>query len=667
MSNLTTKMADAIRILAIDAVEKAKSGHPGAPMGMAEMGLVLWRKHLNHNPSNPKWFNRDRFVLSNGHASMFIYSLLHLTGYKSVSIEDIKAFRQLHSKTPGHPENFVTEGIETTTGPLGQGIANAVGMALAEKLLGGEFNKDGMNIVDHNTYCVLGDGCLMEGISHEVCSLAGTLGLSKLTVLYDDNDISIDGNVGPWFSEDVKKRFEAYGWNVIGQLDGHNIDTVDKAIADANKSDKPTLIICKTIIGKGSPNKAGGHGIHGAALGEEEIIATRKNLNWEHPAFEIPSDLKASWDCKEDGKVKEDAWNELFAKYKSAYPELASEFERRMSDKMPADFSAKMEKALADLPLEKIATRKASQNALDAIAPHLPEIFGGSADLTGSNLTNFTNCKKVTKDDMGNYLSYGVREFGMSAIMNGMKLHAGYLPYGGTFLTFCDYSRNAIRMSALMKEKVIHMFTHDSIGLGEDGPTHQSVEHIPSLRIIPNLDVWRPADSLESFVAWRYALENDGTPSALIFSRQGVPVLASDKALAPKIAKGGYVLQDEDDYDIIIIGTGTELSLAVEAKEELNKQGKKVRVVSMPSTNVFDKQDREYRKSVIPCGKKVIVVEASKTDVWYKYIRSGGDVVGIDTFGESAPADELYKLFNITTARVVEVANEILAKSSCAK
>jgi transketolase len=667
MSNLTTKMADAIRILAIDAVEKAKSGHPGAPMGMAEMGLVLWRKHLSHSPSNPKWFNRDRFVLSNGHASMFIYSLLHLTGYKSVSIEDIKAFRQLHSKTPGHPENFVTEGIETTTGPLGQGVANAVGMALAEKLLAGEFNKDGMDIVDHNTYCVLGDGCLMEGISHEVCSLAGTLNLSKLTILYDDNDISIDGNVGPWFSEDVKKRFEAYGWNVIGQIDGHNIQMVDNAIADAKKSDKPTLIICKTIIGKGSPNKAGGHGIHGAALGEEEVIATRKNLNWEHPAFEIPSELKSQWDCNSEGKEKEDAWDELFAKYKSAHPKLASEFERRMNDKMPADFKEKMEKALADLPLEKIATRKASQNALDAIAPHLPEIFGGSADLTGSNLTNFANCQKVTKDDMCNYLSYGVREFGMSAIMNGMKLHAGYLPYGGTFLTFCDYSRNAIRMSALMKEKVIHMFTHDSIGLGEDGPTHQSIEHIPSLRIIPNLDVWRPADSLESFVAWRYALENDGTPSALIFSRQGVPVLAKDKALASSIAKGGYVLEDEDNYDIIIIGTGTELSLAVEAKAKLNKQGKKVRVVSMPSTNVFDKQDKKYRKSVIPCGKKVIVVEASKTDVWYKYIRSGGDVVGIDTFGESAPADELYKLYNITTKRVVEVANEILAKSSCSK
>ena len=665
MSNLTTKMADAIRFLAIDAVEKAQSGHPGAPMGMAEMGLVLWKKHLSHSPSNPKWFNRDRFVLSNGHASMFIYSLLHLTGYKSVSIDDIKSFRKLHSKTPGHPENFVTEGIETTTGPLGQGVANAVGMALAEKLLAGEFNKDGLDIVNHNTYCILGDGCLMEGISHEVCSLAGTLKLSKLTVLYDDNDISIDGNVGPWFSEDVKKRFEAYGWNVIGQIDGHNIETVDKAIEDANKSDKPTLIICKTIIGKGSPNKAGGHGIHGAALGADEVKATRKHLNWEHDAFVIPSELKEQWDCKESGKEKEDKWNELFAKYKSAHPDLASEFERRMQGKMPSDFEQKMEKALDELPLEKIATRKASQNALDAIAPALPELFGGSADLTGSNLTNFKNCKKVDANTMGNYLSYGVREFGMSAIMNGMKLHAGYLPYGGTFLTFCDYSRNAIRMSALMKEKVIHMFTHDSIGLGEDGPTHQSVEHIPSLRIIPNLDVWRPADSLESFVAWKYALSNEGTPSALIFSRQGVPVLAKDKSMVSKIEKGAYVLEEDNDFDIIIIGTGTELSLAVEAKAELNKEGKKVRVVSMPSTNVFDKQDEEYKKSILPCGKPVIVVEAAKSDAWYKYIRFDGEVVGIDTFGESAPAEELYKLYNITTENVVKVAKKYIKGSCC--
>jgi len=659
-NNLTTKMADAIRILAIDAVEKAKSGHPGAPMGMAEMGLVLWKKYLNHSPVNPKWSNRDRFVLSNGHASMFIYSLLHLTGYKSVSIEDIKSFRQLHSKTPGHPENFVTEGIETTTGPLGQGIANAVGMALAEKLLAGEFNKDGMDIVDHNTYCIVGDGCLMEGISHEVCSLAGTLKLSKLIVMYDDNDISIDGNVGPWFSEDVKKRFEAYGWNVIGQIDGHSIEEVDKALAGAKANDKPTLIICKTVIGQGSPNKAGGHGIHGAALGPDEIEATRKNLNWDLPPFEIPTDLKASWDCKEDGTKKENDWNDLFSTYKAKYPKEAEDFERRMNDKLPNDFCKQMDKALEELKLEKIATRKASQNALDLIAPHLPELFGGSADLTGSNLTNSKVSKKVTADTMGNYLSYGVREFGMTAIMNGMKLHAGFVPYGGTFLTFCDYSRNAIRMSALMREKVIHVFTHDSIGLGEDGPTHQSVEHIPSLRLIPNLDVWRPADSLESFIAWKYAILNDGTPSVLIFSRQGVPVLADDKALASKIEKGGYILKDENNFDIILIGTGTELSLAVEAKEVLNKEGIKVRVVSMPSTNVFDKQDKEYQKEVLPNGAKVVVVEAAKSDAWYKYIRSGGAVVGMDTYGESAPADQLYKYFNITTENVVKTAKEVL-------
>jgi len=661
MSNkLTTKMADAIRILSIDAVEKAKSGHPGAPMGMAEMGLVLWKKYLNHNPKNPKWSNRDRFVLSNGHASMFIYSLLHLTGYDSVSIDDIKSFRQLHSKTPGHPENFVTDGIETTTGPLGQGIANAVGMALAEKLLADEFNKDGMNIVDHNTYCFLGDGCLMEGISHEVCSLAGTLNLSKLTVLYDDNDISIDGNVGAWFSEDVKKRFEAYGWNVIGQIDGHNIDAVDKAILEANKSDKPTLVICKTIIGKGSPNKAGGHGIHGAALGADEIKATRANLGWDLPEFEIPSDIKNDWDCTSEGTQKEQHWNELFSKYKEKHPKLASEFERRMNGDMPSDFKENMKKALADLPLEKIATRKSSQNALDAIAPHLPELFGGSADLTGSNLTNTKLSVKVTKETTGNYLSYGVREFGMSAIMNGMKLHSGYIPYGGTFLTFCDYSRNAIRMSALMKEKVIHVFTHDSIGLGEDGPTHQSVEHIPSLRIIPNLDVWRPADTLESFVAWKYALENEGTPSALIFSRQGCPVLASDKSLVSSIEKGGYVLEEDSGFEAIIIGTGSELTLAVEAKAELNKEGKKIRVVSMPSTNVFDKQDKAYRDSILTKGTPVIVVEAAKSDAWYKYIRSGGEVVGMDTYGESAPAEELYKYFNITTSEVVKaVKNNI--------
>jgi transketolase len=658
-NQLTKQMADAIRILAIDAVEVPKSGHPGAPMGMAEMGLVLWKKYLRHNPKNSKWANRDRFVLSNGHASMFIYSLLHLTGY-DLSINDLKQFRQLHSKTPGHPENYMTDGIETTTGPLGQGVANAVGMALAEKLLSGEFNKDGMDIVDHRTYCFLGDGCLMEGISHEVCSLAGTLKLNKLTVLYDDNGISIDGDVIDWFDEDVKKRFESYGWNVIGQIDGHNIEAVDKAIADSKNSDKPTLIICKTVIGEGSPNKAGGHGIHGAALGADEIAATRKNLNWSsNTPFEIPSDIKNDWDCIDSGKSYENEWNELFAKYKASYPKEASEFERRMKNEMPSDFEANMKKALDNLDLEKIATRKASQNALDAIAPYLPEFFGGSADLTGSNLTNFKDIQKVTKNTMGNYLSYGVREFGMAAIMNGMRLHAGYLPYGGTFLTFCDYSRNAIRMSALMKIKVIHVFTHDSIGLGEDGPTHQSVEHIPSLRIIPNLDVWRPADSLESFVAWKYALEVEGTPSALIFSRQGCPVLAKDKSLVPQIQKGGYVLEDEDNFDIILIGTGSELILAVEAKEILNKDGIKVRVVSMPSTNVFDKQDDSYKKSVLS-DKPVVVVEAAKSDVWYKYIRNGGDVVGMDTFGESAPASVLYKHFNITSENVAKVAKEII-------
>jgi transketolase len=656
---LTTQMADAIRILSIDAVEKAKSGHPGAPMGMAEIGLVLWKKYLKHNPNNPKWANRDRFVLSNGHGSMFIYSLLHLTGY-SLSIEDIKKFRQLHSKTPGHPENYVTEGIETTTGPLGQGISNAVGMALAEKLLSGEFNKDGMNIVDHYTYCCLGDGCLMEGISHEVCSLAGTLKLNKLIALYDDNGISIDGEVGDWFNEDVRKRFEAYGWNVIGQIDGHNISAIDNAIEEAKKSDRPTMIICKTVIGKGSPNKAGGHSIHGAALGDEEIAATRKNINWPSSTpFEIPSNIKNEWDCRDSGKSLESEWNELFSKYKSSHPKLASEFERRMNNAMPETFEADMAKALDSIELSNIATRKASQNALDAIAPYLPELFGGSADLTGSNLTNSKVSKKVTVNTMGNYLSYGVREFGMTAMMNGMRLHAGYLPYGGTFLTFCDYSRNAIRMSALMKQKVIHVFTHDSIGLGEDGPTHQSVEHIPSLRIIPNLNVWRPADTLESFVAWKHSLAIEGTPSVLIFSRQGCPVAVNDKSKVSTIEKGGYVLEEDAGFEVIIIGTGSELTLAVQAKEQLNKDGIKVRVVSMPSTNVFDTQSEEYKSSVLS-DKPVVVVEASQTDGWFKYIRNGGDVIGINTYGESAPANVLYKYFNITTDRVVEVAKNFI-------
>ena len=658
MSQLNEKMTNAIRMLSVDAVEKAKSGHPGAPMGMAEMATVLWRKHLSHNPKNPDWANRDRFVLSNGHASMLIYSLLHLTGY-DLSIDEIKNFRQLHSKTPGHPENVITKGIETTTGPLGQGVANAVGMALAEKLLANEFNKDNLNIVDHNTYCFLGDGCLMEGISHEVCSLAGTLKLNKLVLFYDDNGISIDGDVIHWFNEDVQKRFEAYHWDVQ-KVDGHNMQEIDTALAKAKTSDKPSLIICKTIIGKGSPNKAGGHSIHGAALGEAEVVETRKHLNWEHEPFVIPQDIKDDWDCTKDGTIKEHAWNEIFANYATSYPSEAKEFTRRMANKLPSEFQANLQKALDSFTQGDVATRKASQNALDAISEYLPEFFGGSADLTGSNLTNSKCSTSITKDNLGNYLSYGVREFGMSAIMNGMRLHAGYLPYGGTFLTFSDYSKNAIRMSALMKIKVIYVFTHDSIGLGEDGPTHQSIEHIPSLRIIPNLDVFRPADSLETFASWEYATTNEA-PTAIILSRQNLPTLVDSPNKLKELKKGAYVLEEDGDFDIILIGTGSELHLAKEAKAELNKEGIKVRVVSMLSTNVFDKQDDAYKVNVLPKGKKVITIEASKTDAWYKYIRFGGEAIGIDTFGESAPANELYEYFNITTANIVKTAKEVIS------
>jgi transketolase len=665
---MAQQMANAIRILAVDAVEKAKSGHPGAPMGMADIAEVLWNRHLRHNPTNPQWTNRDRFVLSNGHGSMLIYALLHLTGY-DLSMDDLKKFRQLHSKTAGHPEVGITPGVETTTGPLGQGISNAVGLALAEKLLSQEFNPaDAANlqIVDHMTYTFLGDGCLMEGISHEACAFAGTLRLSKLVAFWDDNGISIDGHVEGWFTDDTPKRFEAYGWNVVS-VDGHNAAAIDAAVQSAKAQStladgKPTLICCKTVIGKGSPNKQGTHDVHGAALGAAEIAATRAALGWEHAPFEIPADIAAAWNATERGQAAEAVWNERFAAYRAAYPEKAAEFERRMkgdllpafAEQLPAIFAAIAGNAAA------VATRKASQNALDVLAPLLPEFFGGSADLTGSNLTNFKGCVRAGRDTWGNHLSYGVREFGMAAIMNGMALHGGFIPYGGTFLTFSDYSRNAVRMAALMKQRVIHVFTHDSIGLGEDGPTHQSVEHIPSLRIIPNLDVWRPADGLETAVAWAHSVERSDGPSALCLSRQNLPRLTTVE-MVESIRQGGYVLSDMEGAKAVIIATGSELELAIQAQATLKAEGIATRVVSMPSTNVFDRQSAEYQASVLPLSLPTIAIEAAHPDFWHKYTGRTGAVIGIATFGESAPAKDLYNHFGITAARVVEAAKTLVA------
>jgi transketolase len=662
---LAKPMANAIRMLAVDAVEKAKSGHPGAPMGMADIAEVLWNRHLQHNPRNPHWANRDRFVLSNGHGSMLIYALLHLTGY-DLPMEELKNFRQLHSKTAGHPEVGVTPGVETTTGPLGQGISNAVGMALAEKLLATEFNRDAHAMVDHFTYTFLGDGCLMEGISHEVCSLAGTLRLSKLIALYDDNGISIDGHVKGWFTDDTPMRFEAYGWNVIAAVDGHDPLALDAALRAAKAQavlpdGKPTLICCKTVIGMGSPNKAGTHDVHGAALGAAEVAATREALGWTAAPFEIPADIAAAWNAVARGEAVESAWNVRFDAYRAAYPTEAAEFERRMAGDLQTTYADKLPDllaAIAEKP-DSVATRKASQNALDALAPLLPEFFGGSADLTGSNLTNFKGCVKAGRDKWGNHLSYGVREFGMAAIMNGIALHGGYIPYGGTFLTFSDYSRNAIRMAALMKLRVIHVFTHDSIGLGEDGPTHQSVEHIPSLRIIPGLDVWRPADGLETAVAWAHAVERKDGPSALCLSRQNLPRV-TDVSMVKAIRKGGYVLSDMDNARAVIVSTGSELELALQAQKALASQGIATRVVSMPCNNVFDRQSAMYQESVLPLALPTVAVEAAHPDFWRKYVGRSGAVVGMPTFGESAPAKDLYAYFGITVQKVVDATYTLL-------
>jgi transketolase len=660
-----TELANAIRVLSMDAVQKAKSGHPGAPMGMADIAEVLWNDFIKHNPSNPDWADRDRFILSNGHGSMLIYSLLHLTGY-DLGIEDLKNFRQLHSRTPGHPEYGYAPGVETTTGPLGQGITNAVGMALAEKVLAAQFNRAGHDIVDHHTYSFLGDGCMMEGISHEACSLAGTLGLGKLIAFYDDNGISIDGEVEGWFTDDTPKRFESYGWHVIPAVDGHDSDAIKAAIEAARgETSKPTLICCKTIIGKGSPNKQGKEDCHGAPLGDDEISLVREQLGWTAPAFEIPSDIYSGWDAKQKGAAAEAAWNEKLAAYSAAFPADAAELKRRLAGDLPADFADTAAAYIADCneKAAAVASRKASQNALQAFGPALPEILGGSADLAGSNLTLWDGCKGVEAGDAsGNYLYYGVREFGMSAIMNGVALHGGFVTYGATFLMFMEYARNALRMAALMKQQVIHVYTHDSIGLGEDGPTHQPVEQFTSLRTTPNLDAWRPCDTVETAVAWQFAIERKDGPTALIFSRQGLPHQARNDQQIADVAKGGYVLLDcAGTPDAIIIGTGSEVSLAAEAHAQLTAEGKNVRVVSMPSTTVFDRQDEAYRESVLPAAvRNRVAVEAAHKDFWFKYVGFDGVIIGMDTFGESAPAAELYKLFGITTDAVVEAVNGLL-------
>ncbi|AJQ50200.1 MULTISPECIES: transketolase [Pseudomonas] len=656
--------ANAIRALSMDAVQKANSGHPGAPMGMADIAEVLWRDYLKHNPSNPSFADRDRFVLSNGHGSMLIYSLLHLTGY-DVTIDDLKSFRQLHSRTPGHPEFGYTPGVETTTGPLGQGLANAVGFALAEKVLGAQFNREGHNVVDHNTYVFLGDGCMMEGISHEVASLAGTLGLNKLVAFYDDNGISIDGEVEGWFTDDTPKRFESYNWLVIRNVNGHDADEIRTAIDTARKSDRPTLICCKTIIGFGSPNKQGKEDCHGAPLGNDEIALARKELNWNHGPFEVPADIYAEWDAKQAGAKAEAEWNQRFDAYAAAFPELASELKRRLNGELPADFAEKAAAYIAEVAAkgETIASRKASQNTLNAFGPLLPELLGGSADLAGSNLTLWKGCKGVSHEDAnGNYMYYGVREFGMTAIMNGVALHGGLVPYGATFLMFMEYARNAVRMSALMKQRVIHVYTHDSIGLGEDGPTHQPIEQLASLRSTPNLDTWRPADAVESAVSWKHALERKDGPSALIFSRQNLQHQVRSDAQIADIARGGYVLKDSaGEPELILIATGSEVGLAVQAFDKLTEQGRKVRVVSMPSTSVFDAQDAAYKQSVLPLevGAR-IAIEAAHADFWYKYVGLEGRIIGMTTYGESAPASALFEEFGFTLDNILGTAEELL-------
>ncbi|KAE9641293.1 transketolase [Pseudomonas sp. PB103] len=656
--------ANAIRALSMDAVQKANSGHPGAPMGMADIAEVLWRDYLKHNPSNPSFADRDRFVLSNGHGSMLIYSLLHLTGY-DLSIDDLKQFRQLHSRTPGHPEFGYTPGVETTTGPLGQGLANAVGFALAEKVLAAQFNRPNHNIVDHHTYVFLGDGCMMEGISHEVASLAGTLGLGKLIAFYDDNGISIDGEVEGWFTDDTPKRFEAYNWQVIRNVDGHDPEEIKTAIETARKSPLPTLICCKTTIGFGSPNKQGKEDCHGAPLGDAEIALTRKALNWNYGPFEIPADIYAEWDAKEKGRAAEAEWDQRFAAYSAAFPTEANELIRRLSGELPADFSEKASAYIAEVAAkgETIASRKASQNTLNAFGPLLPELLGGSADLAGSNLTLWKGCKGVSAEDAsGNYMYYGVREFGMTAIMNGVTLHGGLVPYGATFLMFMEYARNAVRMSALMKKQVIHVYTHDSIGLGEDGPTHQPIEQLTSLRTTPNLDTWRPADAVESAVAWKNALERKDGPSALIFSRQNLQHQERDAGQIADISRGGYVLKDcAGEPELILISTGSEVGLAVQAYDKLTEQGRKVRVVSMPCTSVFDAQDAGYKQAVLPLQVSArIAIEAAHADFWFKYVGLEGRVIGMTTYGESAPASALFEEFGFTLENILGQAEELL-------
>ena len=662
-ASVGSNLSNAIRALAMDGVQKANSGHPGAPMGMAEIAEVLWNRHLRHNPANPKWADRDRFVLSNGHGSMLLYSLLHLTGY-DLSIDDLKNFRQLHSKTPGHPEYGYAPGVETTTGPLGQGITNAVGMAMAEKLLAAEFNKPGHEIVDHRTWVFLGDGCLMEGISHEACALAGTWGLGKLVAFWDDNGISIDGHVEGWFTDNTPKRFEAYGWHVVPNVDGHDPAAIHAAVEAARAvTDRPSLICCKTVIGLGSPNKAGTHDVHGAPLGDAEIAAARAHIGWAHAPFEIPQDVYAGWDAKKRGAEREADWNNKFASYAKAFPAEAAEFKRRMAGELPANWPAHAKQAIetANAKAETVATRKASQIAINALAPALPEFLGGSADLTGSNLTNWSGCKAVSGKSTGNYISYGVREFGMAAIMNGMALHGGLLPFGGTFLMFSEYSRNALRMAALMKQRVIHVFTHDSIGLGEDGPTHQPVEQTATLRMIPNMDVWRPCDTVETMVAWTSAVEKLNGPSSLCLSRQNLPFVPRDAATIANIARGGYVISEAKGGKpkAVIIATGSEVDVALKAQAAMEAEIP-VRVVSMPSTNVFDRQDAAYRESVLPKGVPRVAIEAGVSDGWYKYVGLDGVVIGLDRFGESAPAGQLFKEFGFTAGNVVKAVEKLI-------
>ncbi|WMW60760.1 transketolase [Serratia marcescens] len=658
------ELANAIRALSMDAVQKANSGHPGAPMGMADIAEVLWRDYLNHNPTNPHWADRDRFVLSNGHGSMLIYSLLHLTGY-DLPMRELENFRQLHSKTPGHPEYGYTPGVETTTGPLGQGIANAVGFAIAERTLAAQFNRPGHDIVDHHTYAFMGDGCMMEGISHEVCSLAGTLKLGKLTAFYDDNGISIDGHVDGWFTDDTALRFEAYGWHVVRNVDGHNPDAIKAAIEEARKvTDKPSLLMCKTVIGFGSPNKAGTHDVHGAALGAAEVAATREALGWKYAAFEIPQDIYAQWDAKEAGQAKEAAWNDKFAAYAKAFPEQAAEFKRRMNGELPADWKADAKAFVEKLQANpaNIASRKASQNALEAFGKVLPEFLGGSADLAPSNLTMWSGSKALNVDPAGNYIHYGVREFGMTAITNGIALHGGFLPYSATFLMFVEYARNAVRMAALMKLRNVFVYTHDSIGLGEDGPTHQPVEQLASLRVTPNMSTWRPCDQVESAVAWQYGIERNDGPTTLVFSRQNLTQQPRTAEQLANVYRGGYVLKDcAGTPDVILIATGSEVGITVEAADKLTAAGRKVRVVSMPSTDAFDKQDAAYRESVLPAAVTArVAVEAGIADYWYKYVGLNGAIVGMTTFGESAPAEQLFAEFGFTVDSVVAKAQALL-------